>query len=102
VNEQAFQDLLQSVRDMGRHLRGEAVPGVRVIRWPEPDVKAIRQTTGLSQSEFAELIGVTTKTVRGWETRQVQPSGPARILLRIVERNPDALRALCGDSSSAI
>jgi putative transcriptional regulator len=92
VNEQAFQDLLQSVRDMGRRLRGEAVPGVGVTQWFEPNVKTIRQTTGLSQSEFAELIGVTTKTVRNWEARQVQPSGPARILLRIVARNPEVLR----------
>jgi putative transcriptional regulator len=94
VNEQAFEELLQSVRDMGRHLRGETVPGVRATQGAGLDVEAIRQKSGLSQSEFAQLIGVTTKTVRTWEARQARPSGPAKMLLRMVADHPEFLRAL--------
>lgn len=89
-----FDELLQSVRDMGRHMRGEDVPGTRVREFPEPDVKLIRERTGLSQTRFAHLIGVKPKTLQNWEQRRVRPAGPARALLRIVAANPDALTAL--------
>jgi len=79
---------------MGRHMRGETVDGVRVREFPEPDVKAIRERTGLSQTQFAWLIGVKPKTLQNWEQRRVRPAGPARALLRIVEANPAALEAL--------
>lgn len=94
MNDNAFDDLLESVRDMGRHMRGEAVPGARVREFPDPDVKAIRERTGLSQTRFAYLIGVKPKTLQNWEQRRVRPAGPARALLRIVAANPDALTAL--------
>lgn len=94
MNDNAFDELLESVRDMGRHLRGEAVPGVCVREFPDPDVKAIRERTGLSQTRFAYLIGVKPKTLQNWEQRRVRPAGPARALLRIVAANPDALTAL--------
>jgi len=89
-----FDDLLESVRDMGRHMRGEVVPGTRVREFPEPDVKAIRERTGLSQTRFAYLIGVKPKTLQNWEQHRVRPAGPARALLRIVEANPGALTVL--------
>lgn len=94
MNEQQFDELLGSVRDMGRHMRGEAVEGVRVREVVEPDVRAIRERSGLSEVRFAHLIGVTPRTLRGWEQRRTRPIGPARALLRIVEANPDALSAL--------
>lgn len=94
MNDNEFDDLLESVRDMGRHMRDEAVPGARVREFPDPDVKAIRERTGLSQTRFAYLIGVKPKTLQNWEQRRVRPAGPARTLLRIVAANPDALTAL--------
>ncbi len=94
MNEKKFEELLESVRDMGRHVRGEPVTGIRAQEFPEPDVKAIRERTGLSQSQFAYLIGVKPKTLQNWEQRRVSPAGPARALLKIVEANPDALSAI--------
>ncbi|MDF1482670.1 MULTISPECIES: helix-turn-helix domain-containing protein [Extensimonas] len=96
MNEKQFDELLQSVRDMGRHMRGQAVAGVRVHDFPDPDVKAIRERTGLSQTRFAYLIGVKPKTLQNWEQHRVRPAGPARALLKIVELNPEALSALHG------
>jgi len=94
MNEQNFDGLLDSVRDMGRHMRGDSVQGLRVRGFPEPDVKAIRECTGLSQTRFAYLIGVKPKTLQNWERRRVRPTGPARALLKIIEVNPDALAAI--------
>lgn len=94
MDEKNFSELLESVRDMGRHMRGEKVAGVMVREFPEPDVKAIRERTRLSQSQFAYLIGVKPKTLQNWEQKRVRPAGPARALLKIVESNPDALSAL--------
>ena len=94
-NEQ-FDALLASVRDMGRHMRGDVVDGTRIRELPEPDVKAIRERTGLSQTRFAYLIGVKPKTLQNWEQRRVRPTGPARALLKIVEHNPDTLAVLHG------
>lgn len=96
MDKQNFAELLDSVRDMGRHMRGESVAGVTVREFPEPDVKAIRERTGLSQCQFAYLIGVNPKTLQNWEQKRVRPAGPARALLKIVSANPDALTALHG------
>ncbi len=94
MNELEFEELLGSVRDMGRHMRGEKVEGIMVKDIPDPNVKAIREQTGLSQTGFAHLIGVTPKTLQNWECNRVRPRGPARALLRIVESNPQALISL--------
>lgn len=96
MDEKHFAELLDSVQDMGRHMRGESVAGTIVREFPEPDVKAIRERTGLSQTQFAYLIGVKPKTLQNWEQKRVRPAGPARALLKIVEANPRALNSLQG------
>jgi putative transcriptional regulator len=93
MNDKQFDELLESVRDMGRYMRGEPVPGIRVREFPEPDVKAIRERMGLSQRRFADLIGVKPKTLQNWEQKRVKPSGPARTLLKIVAAHPEVLSA---------
>ena len=92
--DQQFEELLDSLKDMGKHMRGQKVSGVVVREFPEPDVKAIRERTGMTQTRFALLIGVKPKTLQNWEQRRVRPAGPARALLKIVEANPQALSAL--------
>ena len=85
-----FQDLLTSVKDMGRHKRGEVVEGASTSQMDEPDVKALREGVGVSQAEFARLIGVSRRTLENWEQHRARPSGPARALLKIVAANPKA------------
>ena len=60
-----------------------------------PGIEA-RRTTGLSQSQFAELRGVSVRTLQGWEQGRKQPSGAARTLLAIANDNPKALLAVAG------
>ena len=93
MDEKRFEELLGSVRWMGKHIRGEKVPA-RVFDFPDPDVQAIRRAAKVSQTQFAALIGVNVRTLQNWEQKRVRPTGPARALLRIVEANPKALTAL--------
>lgn len=94
MDKKAFAELVSSVQDMGRHMRGENVKGARVIKVREPNVSTIRRKSGLSQSQFATLIGVNLRTLQNWEQGRTRPTGPARALLRIVEKNPKAILTL--------
>lgn len=57
-------------------------------------VQQARQCTGLSQSRFAALLGVSVRTLQEWEQGRKQPSGAARTLLAIAVANPEALLAV--------
>lgn len=60
-----------------------------------PDAKAVREHIGLSQSEFAQLMLVSIKTLQNWEQHRLNPTGPAAALLKIMLTAPDvALKAL--------
>ena len=94
MDKKSFNELLDSVRWTGKHMRGETRTG-RMTELPEPDVKAIRKAANVSQSQFARLIGVNVRTLQNWEQRRSRPTGAARALLKIVAANPKAaLRAL--------
>lgn len=58
--------------------------------------QAARAGTGLSQAQFAKLIGVSLRTLQEWEQGRKRPSGPASVLLRIVARDPRVVVALNG------
>jgi putative transcriptional regulator len=74
-------ELLESVRQMKRDQ-------LHVVHAP---AKVARERTGLSQSQFAALLGVSVRTLQGWEQGRTQPSGAARTLLAIALRSPKAL-----------
>ncbi len=56
-----------------------------------PPVAEIRKKTGLSQTRFAALLGVSVRTLQDWEQGRRTPSGAARTLLLIANNNPDTL-----------
>ena len=56
-----------------------------------PSVSSIRERTGLSQSRFAQLLGVSLRTLQEWEQGRREPSGAARTLLLIAAKNPRLL-----------
>jgi putative transcriptional regulator len=66
------------------------------------DVQAVRAKLGVSQTEFALMIGVSVATLRNWEQGRRTPDGPALALLRIAARNPKAVaEALHGTRGAA-
>ena len=87
-----FDQLVAGVKEMKRHMAGKAVRGTRVTQVAEPDVnvRAIREAAGISQSQFAKLIGVNLRTLQNWEQHRTRPTGPARVLLKIVSNDPKA------------
>jgi putative transcriptional regulator len=77
------KEILQGIREIKRGKYG------RVIN--VPDVAKTREKTGLSQARFAELLGVSVRTLQDWEQGRRVPSGAARTLLMIAAKNPKAL-----------
>lgn len=59
-----------------------------------PSVAQVRAGTGLSQARFAQLLGVSVRTLQAWEQGRRSPSGAARTLLLIAARDPKALLAI--------
>ena len=94
MNNEMFTELLKSIQEMDRIAKGNKKASRR-FTLKEPEVKTIREQTGLSQIHFARLIGVSKRTLENWEQGRRHPSGPARALLKIVEANPkQAVEAL--------
>ena len=56
------------------------------------DISALRRFVGLTQSRFAQAIGISVHTLRNWEQGRRQPEGPAIALLRIAARHPRIIR----------
>jgi putative transcriptional regulator len=87
-----FEDLMGSVQEMDEILRGERQPS-RVFHVDPAAIKALRETTGLSQLKFALLLDVDVGTLRNWEQGRRSPTGPARALLRAIKKDPQHVLA---------
>jgi len=72
--------------------RDGTVEKEEVVSASRAAVAAARAGTGLSQSQFAELMGVSVRTLQDWEAGRRQPSGAAQTLLRIAARHPRIVR----------
>ena len=96
MDEKLFNELLASVDEMDKIRRGKKRASRRTTV-AELKVEVVRKQTGLSQTQFARLIGVSKRTLENWEQGRRSPTGPARALLKIVARDPEgAMRALHG------
>jgi putative transcriptional regulator len=67
---------------------------VTVVQVPEHiDVRALRKRLGMTQEQFAFQFGFSIGTVRHWEQGCRHPLGSARALLKVIEHNPDMVKA---------
>jgi putative transcriptional regulator len=87
MKSKMFDELLESLREGGAILRGQRKASRR-FEVQSSGIKAIRERTSLSQSEFARLVGVSVKTLQNWEQDRRRPSGPAAALLTIIAYEP--------------
>jgi putative transcriptional regulator len=87
MKKEIFNELLESLQQGGKIIRGKTKPS-RVFRLDDPDVLEIRKHIGLSQEQFARLLGVSVATLRNWEQGRRKPDGAARVLLCVAAKHP--------------
>jgi putative transcriptional regulator len=87
MKKEMFDELVASVRQAGKIHRGEAKAS-RTFGFSPEDVRKIREKLHKSQSEFAQMIGVSVATLQNWEQGRRQPEGPARALLVVASKAP--------------
>lgn len=90
MKKELFEELLESVKQGGAIMKGAMKPS-RIVEFPESEVRKIREHYGLSQDNFASLMGISVATLRNWEQGRRKPEGPARVLLMVAAKHPEAL-----------
>lgn len=86
------QEVITSLKEAIAWADGEDVPvRVTTVEVPRTDVRAVRRKLRLSQSQFASKFGFALATLKNWEQGRTQPDGPARVLLAVIARNPEAV-----------
>lgn len=88
----AFDKIMDGLNDALAIAEGKADPASYRVHVPEEvDVKTIRKAQGLSQEAFALRYGFSPPAVRDWEQGRRRPEAAARVLLKVIEKRPDAV-----------
>lgn len=89
-------DIIQGLKEAVAYAQGDKSKGTeRRIRVPVIDVKELRKKQGMSQAQFAVAYGLDVSAIQKWEQGLRRPAGPARVLLQVIEKEPEAVeRAL--------
>jgi putative transcriptional regulator len=90
MNEKLFEKLSESIKETGRIQKGWTKPS-RTFKYNAVDIRKLRESIKVSQSQFARMIGVSVDTVQNWEQGRRTPRGPAMALLRVFEQHPKAV-----------
>jgi len=91
MKKELFEELKQSLGEAGEIKSGHRKPS-RVFKIdPQNDIARVRGRLGLSQSKFATILGISADTLQNWEQGRRYPTGPAKVLLRIVIKHPEVL-----------
>ena len=90
MKDKLFEELVSSIREGGKILRGKAKPSRKFVI-EAPNVRKIRTGYKLSQNEFAALMGISVKTLRNWEQGRRVPEGAARVLLQVAAKHPEVI-----------
>lgn len=92
----AFQKMMAGLEDAIAYAEGDTSRGkVHKVKIVDVDVSKVRARVKLSQVAFARAFGISKKTLQNWEQRRRKPQGPAKVLLQIFDREPEAaLRAV--------
>ena len=84
--------IIASLQEAVDWVEGKDVPArLTSVEVPTIDIRAMRKRLGLSQIAFAEKFGFQPSTLRNWEQGRTRPDGPARILLAVIDRHPEAV-----------
>ena len=89
----AFKSIKAGLEDAIAYANGdETKASIRIVDLPAPDVSAIRKKTGLTQKQFAKWINVKIGTVQQWEQSRRSPKGPTKVLLTVIDQNPNIVQ----------
>ena len=89
---EAGRDIWEEVLDGVREIK--AGGGRRTVVQPRSPIARARLRTGLTQAQFAALLGVSRRTLEQWEQGRREPSGAAKTLIRVAELHPEILREI--------
>jgi len=91
----AHDSIMQGLNEAISYTQGKNI-GAKIhnVEVPSVDVAAIRARTGLSQSAFARSIGVAKGTLLNWEHGRRRPTGPAQVLLAMIDKKPSLVAEL--------
>ena len=88
------KEIIQGLEEIKAWRKGKIKLKTYTVDLPRAaDVSAIRKELGLSQEQFALFMGVSAATLRNWEQQRREPQGPARSLLLVAAKQPQAVRA---------
>lgn len=90
-NDEVLWSFREAAERLQKRIPAECLPLV------QPSPRHIRDSLNQTQAGFADLLGVSVETVRGWEQGKRQPRGPARTLLQVAASNPMAVLEAAGD-----
>ncbi len=91
MRKELFNELLESVRQAAAIERGELKPSRVFVATKQNEVARVRSRLGLSQTKFAVLLGISVNTLKNWEQGRRQPTGAAKVLLKVAARLPKAI-----------
>ena len=93
----AFDSIKKGLGEAIAHASGRPKGKTRTHKIHRLNVKAIRKRVGMTQEQFASSFGIGLGTLRHWERGDRTPQGPARVLLKVIEKDPDTvLKASAG------
>jgi putative transcriptional regulator len=93
MSKHAFDKIKAGLEGAIAIARGKADPTTYRVHVPDQiDVRAIRRKLGMSQRQFAASFGFELDTVQNWEQGRRRPEGAARAFLKVIDREPDAVR----------
>ena len=85
-------DLKEALEEVLAYREGKQALEKHVVDIEPSEIQKIRQRYFLSQKEFAELFGVSLRTLQHWEQGRRHPQGPAQVLLKVIAYNPKAVQ----------
>jgi putative transcriptional regulator len=93
------KELIEAMTEAVAYARGEIALPTCIVHVPdEVDVRALRSSFGLTREKFAQRFGLDPRTLQEWEQRRRRPDRATRVLLKVIEKEPEAVeRALAAE-----
>jgi putative transcriptional regulator len=99
MTKEAYEHIAAGIEDATAYLKGDKSRGrAHHIDVEMIDIAAARKKLGMSQNVFAETFGFSVGTLRNWEQGHRRPHGPTRILLKVIDKEPEAVKRVLAEA----